>query len=51
MNHSPEKCHVCGEYHCLAGCVPLEQCLVKSGDKLIARLKARRNFERIEGKK
>ena len=26
MNHSPGKCKVCGKYHCLAGCVPIEQC-------------------------
>lgn len=26
MNHSPRKCAICGKYHCLAGCVPVEQC-------------------------
>lgn len=30
MNHSPNKCAICGEYHCLAGCVPVETCMAKS---------------------
>ena len=36
MNHSPQKCAICGEYHCLAGCVPIEECkrkaLLKKGE-------------------
>ena len=34
MQHSPSKCKICGEYHCLAGCVPIEQCYSKKkGDR------------------
>ena len=29
MNHSPSKCKICGDYHCLAGCVPVEECKKK----------------------
>ena len=30
MNHSPEECKICGKYHCLAGCVPVEECIKES---------------------
>jgi len=29
MTHSPQKCKICGEYHCLAGCVPIKICQAK----------------------
>ena len=29
MTHLPQKCKICGEYHCLAGCVPVEACRAK----------------------
>lgn len=35
-SHIPEKCHICEEYHCLAGCVPAEKCFKKKRDKEIS---------------
>ena len=32
-SHTPAKCHICEEYHCLAGCVPVEECYKKIGSK------------------
>lgn len=29
MNHTPGKCLICGEVHCLAGCVPMQVCEAK----------------------
>ena len=29
VDHSPRQCAVCGDFHCLAGCVPLSQCKAK----------------------
>ena len=36
MTHSPQKCKVCGKYHCLAGCVPLTVCLAKVNEHPIS---------------
>lgn len=30
-SHSPRKCLICGGWHCLAGCVPVEQCRERVG--------------------
>lgn len=34
MSHVPEKCEICGEFHCLAGCVPVENCYSARDAKL-----------------
>ena len=36
MNHSPAKCQICGEYHCLVGCVPIQDCYTKKQTALDA---------------
>ena len=33
MDHSPRECQICGESHCLAGCVPVWDCLMKVRNK------------------
>jgi len=35
MNHSPNQCKICGEYHCLAGCVPIEECKQRLAQKTL----------------
>ena len=44
-NHNPGKCKICGTYHCLAGCVPVEVC--QNRVKMYKVLKAIINSETI----
>lgn len=37
-NHSPLKCKICGEYHCLAGCVPIQECKDRADGKAYDKL-------------
>ena len=44
--HSPEKCFVCGKYHCLAGCVPVQECIAKTRQLPAHRIE--RQIEKLE---
>ncbi len=32
-DHSPRQCHICGEYHCVAGCVPIDLCYTRVSEQ------------------
>lgn len=51
MNHSPRKCQICGKYHCLAGCVSVEECqkLRRSNQGLVTCPKDNRGLVRWTG--